>query len=72
MTINKAQGQTHEKVGIYLWEPIFSHGHLYAALSRATNAAAIKILIEPTNEDNSNNDWTRNFVYDELLALAGI
>ncbi|PHT69000.1 hypothetical protein T459_28487 [Capsicum annuum] len=27
MTINKAQGQTLNFVGIYLLEPIFSHGH---------------------------------------------
>lgn len=72
MTINKAQGQTLEKVGIYLREPVFSHGHLYVALSRATNAGGIKILIEPTNEDNINNDRTRNIVYDEQLALVGI
>lgn len=32
MTINKAQGCTLKKVGIYLNEPCFSHGQLYVAL----------------------------------------
>ena len=35
MTINKAQGQTFDKVGIYLPAPVFIHGQLYVALSRA-------------------------------------
>ena len=35
MTINKAQGQTFNKVGIVLKKPCFTHGQLYVALSRA-------------------------------------
>lgn len=36
MTINKAQSQTMDKVGLYLGAgQVFSHGHLYTALSRA-------------------------------------
>ena len=34
MTINKCQGQTFKIVGIYLDQPIFTHGQLYVAFSR--------------------------------------
>ncbi|RCV26068.1 hypothetical protein SETIT_5G215700v2 [Setaria italica] len=44
MTINKSQGQTIPTVGVYLPEPVFSHGQLYVVLSRATTTKNIKIL----------------------------
>jgi hypothetical protein len=34
VTIHKAQGQTLLRVGLYLSNPIFTHGQLYTALSR--------------------------------------
>ncbi|KAG5551378.1 hypothetical protein RHGRI_009706 [Rhododendron griersonianum] len=46
MTINKAQGQTLDIVGVNLQEPVFSHGQLYVALSRATAASKIKVILE--------------------------
>ncbi|XP_075486353.1 uncharacterized protein LOC142525956 [Primulina tabacum] len=48
MTINKAQGQTLDFVGVYLKEPIFSHGQLYVALSRAKSTDKLKVLIRPS------------------------
>lgn len=33
ITVNKAQRQTIDRVGVYLAELVFSHGHLYIALS---------------------------------------
>jgi hypothetical protein len=34
MTVNKAQGLTLMKVGLYLKDDVFSHGQLYVALFR--------------------------------------
>ena len=45
MTINKSQGQSLAKIGIYLPEPIFGHGQLYVALSRATSPSRLKVII---------------------------
>ncbi|XP_018565375.1 ATP-dependent DNA helicase PIF1-like [Anoplophora glabripennis] len=33
MTIHKSQGQTFNRMGIYLEEPVFTHGQLYVAFS---------------------------------------
>ncbi|WVZ95702.1 hypothetical protein U9M48_041434 [Paspalum notatum var. saurae] len=60
MTVNKAQGQTIPNVGVYLPEPVFSHGQLYVALSRATARSNIKILAIPAidgddKKKNKNN-----------------
>ena len=62
MTINKAQGQTLDYVGIYLKEPVFSHGQLYVALSRARTASQVKVLIKPPFFDKPRIDQTKNCI----------
>ncbi|KAK1343257.1 hypothetical protein QTO34_016035 [Cnephaeus nilssonii] len=44
MTINKSQGQTLDRVGIFLPEPIFRHGQLYVAFSRVRRAFTEKTI----------------------------
>ena len=62
MMINKAQGQTIPIVGVYLPEPVFSHGQLYVALSRATAKVNIKILAikEKQKGNGKGGDQTNN------------
>ncbi|XP_071905593.1 uncharacterized protein [Coffea arabica] len=71
LTINKSQGQTLDYVGIYLREPVFSHGQLYVALSRARTAAKVKILLVPGTFDGTKVDCkTRNVVFAEIFRLT--
>jgi ATP-dependent DNA helicase PIF1 len=50
MTINKAQGQTLENVGIFLQKPVFARGQLYTSLSRAGAPKGVAVLA-PRDED---------------------
>ncbi|XP_024176182.1 ATP-dependent DNA helicase PIF1-like [Rosa chinensis] len=65
MTINKSQGQSLNQVGIYLPEPVFTHGQLYVALSRVTSRNGLKILIN--NNNDMPNKYTKNIVYKDVL-----
>lgn len=57
MTVNKAQGQMLEKVGVYLPEDVFSHGQLYVALSRTTSFDNVKIQVQPGSNKTANVVW---------------
>jgi hypothetical protein len=61
MTINKAQGQSLNRVGLYLNNQVFSHGQLYVALSRATSPDRVFVLIP-----NGGSSAT-NIVFTEAL-----
>ena len=65
MTINKAQGQTLNHVGLCLTEPVFTHGQLYVALSRVTKAANLRIILPDTVEARQGR--IKNVVYSEVF-----
>ena len=65
MTINKSQGQSLTHVGVDLQNPVFTHGQLYLALSRATDIHNISILMKESNVD----EVTDNIVYPEVLQV---
>lgn len=75
MTINKAQGQSLLRVGIYLPDPVFGHGQLYVALSRSGIPHQTKVFIveslehETINRKNTDGTaTTTNIVWDEILT----
>ena len=63
MTINKAQGQSVDYVGLDLRTDVFAHGQLYVALSRCTSSHRVKALFNPDNYDSC---ITKNVVYKEV------
>ncbi len=69
MTINKSQGQTFDKLGIYLPAPVFSHGQLYVAFSRARGYSYISIKVDNNSSQGlfSNKTLTQNVIYREVL-----
>ena len=65
MTINKSQGQSMSNVGLYLPNPIFSHGQLYVVLSRVKSIDGLKVLI--LNKEKEATNVTTNVVYIEAF-----
>lgn len=65
MTINKAQGQSLEKVALFLPKPVFTHGQLYVAISRVTSPQGLKLFIN--NEEGDATNLTDNVVYKEIF-----
>ncbi|KAK2381622.1 ATP-dependent DNA helicase PIF1 [Trifolium repens] len=65
MSINKSQGQTLGRVGLYLPRPVFTHGQLYVAVSRVRTMDGLKILI--VDEKDKVKTSTVNVVYPEVF-----
>ena len=69
VTINKSQGQTYEKVGIFLRRPCFSHGQLYVAFSRTRAFNCVKVQICNSFQQGyaRRKCYTKNVVYPQIL-----
>ena len=63
MTINRAQGQSLQHVGLDLRTPVFTHGQFYVAVSRVTSVHSIKAIWD----EKVDTPVTKNIVYVEVL-----
>jgi hypothetical protein len=79
MTINKSQGQSLDRVGLYLPRPVFTHGQLYVALSRSGNPPAGRLGVRIVVHDLAGKQgkfegqdgvYTQNEVYEEVLRKS--
>lgn len=74
ITINKSQGQTYNRVGIDLQVPVFTHGQLYVAFSRARDGRKIKVKISENQEQgrllHDEQEFTRNVVFKEVFSAC--
>ena len=77
MTINKSQGQTFKMIGVYLREPVFSHGQLYVAFSRIGRRQDLKVMVvngwkekptDPTLGNLPSGVYTRNVVFKDVFS----
>lgn len=71
MTIDRAQGQSFDRVGVYLPEPVFGHGQLYSALTRGRQQSHIKVFVKDSfyqgKLHKNEETFTRNIVIEQLL-----
>ena len=72
MSINKAQGQSLKRVGIYLKRPVFAHGQAYVALSRAGIPWETRLLIEPQLEGQGKIEYPGKQHNDSIYITANI
>lgn len=67
MTINKSQGQSFDRVGIFLPISAFSHGQIYVSCSRVKSKEHLKIHALIKNSQFPQKLYVKNIVYHEVL-----
>ncbi|KAL3105716.1 hypothetical protein niasHT_029001 [Heterodera trifolii] len=72
MTINKAQGQTLQRMALVLnGRQCFSHGQVYVAMSRVTQMDGIRVFAQNCQSGDDKDTYISNVVYHELLVGTG-
>ncbi|KAL9242148.1 hypothetical protein vseg_016176 [Gypsophila vaccaria] len=71
MIINKSQGQTLERVAIYLRQPCFSPGQLYVPLSRARQPSKVSVVSVKT-DGKLTREQVHNVISFDVICMAGI
>ncbi|XP_074346640.1 uncharacterized protein LOC141685439 [Apium graveolens] len=67
MTINKSQGQSLHKVGLYLPRFVFTRGRLYVDVSTVTSSSGLHILID--NDSGGYTNVTTNIIFEEVFYI---
>jgi len=73
LTLNRAQGQSLDRAGLYLPRSVFAHGHLYVGLSRCGDPDSVFVYADQSEFTNlqellqDGKVYTRNVVYQEVL-----
>ena len=74
MSVHKAQGSTLHRCGIYLPQPVFTHGQLYVSASRTSSAGGLRFWLGDSDGhgfyDDTDNEhegpYTHNVVYSAI------
>ena len=66
-TINKAQGQTLKKVGVWLRSPVFTHRQLYVASSRTGDPDGLKFAV--MQQPGEPLSAIANVVFKEVILI---
>ena len=70
MTINKSQGQTLTKLGIYLPQSVFIHGQLYVAMLRIKSYNRLQFALAPPSDSSmAMTSYNNNVVFKSALIL---
>ena len=79
MSIHKAQGQTLKRCGVYLPEPVFTHGQLYVCASRASSAQGLRFWLgihgdghgyQAVSDADDEQPHTHNIIYAAVLRMV--